>query len=189
MSEYLSSHSDIVALMVFEHQMHGMNLLTRIGWEARIGAYQHQHQLGPAKPGDSNPAGPIPLAEAASEVADYLLFVDEAPLGSSITGSTTFADQFAARGPRDRTGRSLRQFELTRRLFRYSCSYLIYSEQFDRLPQTAKDAIFERLWLILSGQEHDARYRHFSFQDRTAVVEILRETKNDLPGYFGKVSR
>ena len=33
---YLSPHSDIVALLVFDHQMRMMNLLTRLGWEARI---------------------------------------------------------------------------------------------------------------------------------------------------------
>src|SRR5215813_1028626 len=33
---YPSAHSDIVALMVFAHQGHMTNLITRTGWEARL---------------------------------------------------------------------------------------------------------------------------------------------------------
>ena len=32
---YLTEHSDIVALMVAEHQIHVQNVMTRASWEAR----------------------------------------------------------------------------------------------------------------------------------------------------------
>ena len=38
-SGYLSPHSDVVALLVFDHQLRMMNLLTRIGWQARTLAH------------------------------------------------------------------------------------------------------------------------------------------------------
>jgi hypothetical protein len=186
MTGYLSSHSDIAALMVFEHQMHGMNLLSRIGWEARVAAYQdeqHQESASPVEPPT------IPVREAAREVVDYLLFVEEAPLTGAVQGSTTFAEGFAAQGPRDHQGRSLRQLDLNRRLFRYPCSFLVYTEQFERLPPRAKDAIFQRMWQILSGQERDRRYSRLTFEDRKAIVEILRDTRKDLPPYFRFVTR
>jgi hypothetical protein len=185
MTGYLSPHSDIAALMVFDHQMHGMNLLTRIAWEARVAAYRQEHH----EPRLTSADAPIPLRDAAREVVDYLLFVDEAPLASPIAGSTAFAEGFAARGPRDRQGRSLRQFDLKQRLFRYRCSYLVYTDLFEHLPRAARDAIFERMWQILSGQERDQRYRRLTLEDRKAVVEILRDTLENIPTYFRTVSQ
>jgi hypothetical protein len=45
------------------------------------------------------------------------------------------------------------------------------------------------MWQILSGQERDPRYSRLTFEDRKAVVEILRETRKDLPVYVGFVTR
>jgi len=101
--------------------------------------------------------------------------VDEAPLASPIHGSSGFAEKFAALPPRDSTGRSLRQFDLQHRLMRYPCSYMIYSPAFDALPADLKDAVYHRMWQILSGKNPT---------DRRAVAEILRETKPGLPEYF-----
>lgn len=167
---YISVHSDIVALMVFEHQMQMMNLLTRINWEARVS--------------DKDKDAAVPLPEGARQVVDYLLFVDEAGIKDKITGSTSFAAEFAEQGPKDKKGRSLRQFDLSRRLMRYPCSYMIYSKQFDGLPNVAKDAVYRRMWGILSGQIRDKKYSSLSLADRSAIVEILRDTKPDLPVYF-----
>jgi hypothetical protein len=125
-----------------------------------------------------------PLERAAAELVDYMLFVDESPLPGPITGPTTFASTFSARGPRDQQGRSLRELDLGKRLLKYPCSYLIYSEPFDSLPATAKSAVYQRLWDVLSGKDADQRYAVLSSADRTAIVEILRDTKKDLPTYW-----
>ena len=82
-----------------------------------------------------------------------------------------------------------RQFDLTQRLFRYRCSYLVYTDLFEHLPRAARDAIFERMWQILSGQERDQRYKRLTLEDRKAVVEILRDTMESIPAYFRTVSR
>jgi hypothetical protein len=169
---YLSPHSDIAALLVFEHQMHMTNLLTRIGWDARLLLGTHR----------ADAAGI--LDRSARELVDYLLFVDETPLPAAVTGTSGFAAQFAAAGPADRRGRSLRQLDLQTRLLRYPCSYLIYSTAFEALPAAARDAIYQRIWRILSGQDTAPRYARLSPDDRRAIVEILRDTKADLPGYF-----
>jgi len=183
---YLSKYSDIVALMVFEHQMRGMNLLGRIGWEARVAEYQAQPSTAPAfnLPKGVADEVPIPLDAAARELVDYFLFVDEAPLADRVQGSSGFAERFAAQGPRDRRGRSLRELDLKTRLLRYPCSYLIYSDAFEALPPPAKRAIYERMRHVLSGGETDPRYRRLSQADRRAIIEILRDTKKDLPSYF-----
>jgi len=169
-SGYLSPHSDVVALLVFDHQMRMMNLLTRIGWEARV--LMHD--------GRSAEAAAAALRDAAAEVVDYMLFVDEAPL-KGVRGTSGFAESFSARGPRDSKGRSLRDLDLERRLMRYPCSYLIYSAAFDELPAAAKQAIYARMSQVLSGQERAAKYARLTPADRQSIVEILRETKKDLP--------
>ena len=182
---YLSTHSDIVALAVFEHQMHLMNLLTRIGWEARVADYaKGLASAPPDQRSDVQADLPIPLDDAARELVDYMLFVDEAPLPAPIKGSSGFAERFEARGPRDRRGRSLRALDLKTRLVRYRCSYMIYTEAFDRLPESARSAVYRRLWQVLSGDQKGARYSRLSVDDRQAIVEILRDTKKDLPAYF-----
>jgi hypothetical protein len=105
-------------------------------------------------------------------------------LPASVAGSSGFAARFAGMGPKDSKGRSLRQLDLQRRLLKYPCSYMIYSEAFDALPSMAKDALYRRMWQILSGVERGAAYQRLSLSDRQAIVEILKETKTGLPSYF-----
>ena len=172
-SGYLTPYSDVAALMVFEHQMQMMNLLTRLGWETRAAA--HERRLETAH---------TSLDARATDVVDYMLFVDEAPIASRLAGTSGFAEAFSAAGPRDSKGRSLKQLDLTKRLLRYPCSYMIYSPLFERLPAAAKHAIYARLWAILSGAAQESKYRHLTAADRQAIIEILRETKADLPAVF-----
>jgi hypothetical protein len=184
-SGYLTEQSDIVALTVFEHQMHMMNLLTRMGWEARVIEYRRTVPAAKRKAeGDDASDKTASMEDAAKEVVDYALFTDEAPLPQPIHGATTFAERFSALGPKDRKGRSLRELDLTRRLMRYPCSYMIYSPQFEQLPAIAKNAIYSRLWTVLSGKDHDPKYASLTASDRAAIVDILRDTKPDLPKTF-----
>jgi hypothetical protein len=155
--------------MVFDHQMHMSNLITRIGWEAR-----------------ANPSAV--LLDSAREFVDYLLFVDETPLQGPLRGTSGFAERFAAQGPRDGKGRSLRDLDLRHRTFRYPCSYMIYSAAFEALPGEAKEAIYRRMWQILSGAEHSPKYARLTVADRRAIFEILSETKKDLPAFFHAIS-
>jgi hypothetical protein len=170
---YLSEHSDVVALLVFNHQIRMMNLLTRLGWEARTLAHDHRSEAAVLKG----------LQVTAREAVDYMLFVDEAKL-QGVQGASGFAKSFSARGPRDSKGRSLRDLDLKERLFTYPCSYMIYSEAFDRLPAAAKRAVYARLWDVLSGADHAPKYARLSQVDRDRIIEILRETKTDLPDSF-----
>jgi hypothetical protein len=156
--------------MVFEHQTRMTNLLTYLTWEARVAAADRT---------------PIPHLEAtARELVDYLLFVDETPLSGKIEGTSGFAEWFAAQGPRDAHGRSLRQFDLMTRLMRYPCSYMIYSPVFDALPPAAREAVYKRMWEVLSGSDGGRQYARLTLADRRAIVEILRDTKPGLPPYF-----
>ena len=172
-ASYPSADSDIVALLVFQHQGRMMNLLTRAAWDARLAASE----------GREDYAGG-PLHDAVRELVDYLLFVDEEPLTARVKGTTSFADHFAAQGPADSRGRSLRQLDLERRLQRYPCSYMIYSPAFHALPAGLRAAIYARMGEILSGRDGSPRYARLSAADRRAVIEILGETLPDLPADF-----
>ena len=176
---YPSEHSDVVALMVLEHQANMTNQITRVGWEARRVEFRE------SAPDDG---GLDLVTDAAVQLVDYMLFVDEPRLPTRVVGSSRFAEYFSAREPRDSRGRSLRELDLERRLFRYPCSYMIYTDAFDALPDLAKDAVYARLWSVLSGQEQDAVYVRLSRDDRQAIVEILRDTKPGLPSYFEDVA-
>ena len=173
-----TEHSDVVALMMLEHQATMTNLLTRAGWAARIAEYA---AAGPSAPRPR----PEALDEAIRELVDYMLFVDEAPLPAGTRGSSNFAAIFPARGPRDSKGRSLRDLDLQTRLFRYPCSYMVYSPAFDALPARAKTAAYDRMSAVLSGRIAGEPYGRLSPGDRRAIVEILKATKPGLPASFG----
>jgi hypothetical protein len=175
---YLTPYSDVAAVMVLEHQVGMTNLLIRAGYEARVA-------LSRMAENPRDRAAAERLIEAnAGEVADYMLFVDEAVLPGPFQSTSGFQERFAESGPRDRQGRSLRQLDLGKRLMRHPCSYLIYSRVFDGLPGPAKAAVYAQLWDILSGKERGAKYARLSEADRKAVIEILLETKTGLPSYF-----
>lgn len=160
---YPSVESDIASMLVFDHQARAINLLTRLNWEHRTGGNWQ------------------PLAR---ELAEYLLFAGEAPPPARITPRAGFADAFARWAPRDRHGRSCADLELEHRLLKYPCSYMIYTEAFDHLPAPARQLVYARMWEILSGSETSSATTHLSDVDRRAVVEILRDTKKDLPPVF-----
>jgi hypothetical protein len=156
-SQYLTPHSDIVALMVLAHQVEIHNL---------IALANAKTDAAPEETGE-------PLVKA-------LLFSGAAPLKEAIKGTSGFAADFADRGPKDSRGRSLRQFDLQTRLFRYPLSYMIYSTAFDQMAESVKEYVFRRLKEVLTGQDKSSAFAHLSTSDRQAMVEILRETKPEL---------
>ena len=178
---YVSRVSDIVALMTLEHQTRMTNLMLRAGWDARVAEYD---------PGSGGNTGdPAALARLDSDVeglVDYMLFVDEARLYDRIEGVSTFSRTFAERGPRDKQGRSLRDFDLEKRMFRYPLSYMIYSAAFDAMPDMIREHVYQRLYDVLAGKDQSAKFVRLSGADRANILEILRETKPGLPAYWQK---
>ncbi|WP_165225542.1 hypothetical protein [Aquisphaera insulae] len=178
---YLSGHSDIVAHLVLAHQTQMHNLITLTNFQTRLAL--HAHARSGARP-DAPLSSSLreQFEKPAEELVRYLLFADEVTLDAPVTGTTTFAREFASRGPRDAKGRSLREFDLDRRLFRYPCSYLIYSDAFDALPSLARDHVYRRLLDVLTGGPQAGRgFDRLSAADRRAILEILAATKSNLP--------
>jgi hypothetical protein len=172
--------------MVLEHQTRMQNLITRVGYETRM-AVASEKAINEALKVASNEVSESTIRRIngpADELAAYMLFSGETPLESRIQGTSSFSTDFARQGPHDRKGRSLRQFDLTRRMFKYPCSYMIYSEAFDGLPERARDRVYQRLWEVLTGRDQSPAFAHLSVSDRQAIHQILRETKRDLPEYW-----
>jgi hypothetical protein len=180
---YLSRHSDIVALLVLAHQAEAHNRITQANFATRQALhYQQSLNRELREPADHVwDSTKSRIASAGEALVEYLLFSGEAELKHRIAGTSGFSAEFARRGPRDRQGRSLRDFDLERRLFRYPCSYLIYSPSFQALPREAQQYVFERLWNILSGQDQTKQFSHLTPNDRRAILEILRDTIPALP--------
>ncbi len=173
-SRYLAPTSDVVALMTLEHQTRMTNLMTRIGWDVRIA--QHDGKL--------DDAGRERINGEIEDMVTYMLFADERQLYDPITGVSTFTKTFPERGPRDKKGRSLRDFDLQTRMFKYPLSYMIYSQAFDAMPAMVKDRVYQRLYDILTGKDTSPTYARLSPDTRRAVLEILRDTKPNLPAYY-----
>ena len=168
---------------MLEHQTRLHNLITRGGFEARVALYQEDEMNRILeRPADHlSESTERRIAHVAEELVRYLLFSGEAELEAPVRGTTSFAEEFAARGPRDRRGRSLRDFDLERRLFRYPLSYLIYSESFAALPGAVRDVVLGRLGEVLSGADRSEAFGHLTTEDRRTIREILVETLDDVP--------
>lgn len=168
--KYLRPGSDIVALMVMEHQAHMHNYLTRLNYEARLMTARYGHLRY--------------LTSQVDAFLRFLLFVEEVPLTEPVSGDPQFVTDFTAKAARDSKGRSLRDLDLKTRLFRYPCSFLIESEAFEQMPATMKELLLQRLHAILTGEDQSAQFAKLGAEDRKAILEILRETKPNLPEYW-----
>ncbi|MBN9522128.1 hypothetical protein J0H58_27020 [bacterium] len=187
-ANYLTPHSDIVALLVLEHQIECHNRIAR----AMIATRQARHYEAMLNKNLGEPAdkkwdsATRRIEGAGDQLVEYLLFSGEAKLDGPVAGTSDFAKEFAARGPVDKKGRSLREFDLRTRLFKYPCSYLVYSKAFAALPAGVKERTLRRMHAVLTGQDTSPPFAHLSAADRTAVLEILRDTLPDLPRYWAR---
>jgi hypothetical protein len=147
LKETLRPTSDIVALMTLEHQT---------GFIDRAAALN------------------VTGSDAAlDDLVSYMTYGDEVALPGPVAGNSGFAAEFAARGPRDSQGRSLRDFDLKTRLFRYPLSYMIYSAAFDALKPQIKAKLWRKLYDTLKTRPggNDA-------------IAIAAATRPGLPGYW-----
>jgi hypothetical protein len=163
---YLTPHSDLIALMVLEHQIDAINYMTRARFE---------FQLAEAGKGSEQRK-----TEAIGLLVRHLLFCGEVKLSNPLRGTSEFVSQFERRGPFDKHGRSLRQFDLNARLFRYPFSYMVYSKAFATLPTDIKRSVFRQVREVLTAEKAGDEFSHLSLSDKQAIREILQDT---LPGF------
>ena len=179
-SRYLTNSSDIVALLVLEHQTAMQNTITRAGMNCRrMLEYQKalQHEFKETSPEELAYDSVRSVFDGAvRELVDDLLFYDEAALPDGLQGSAGFQAAFQHKARRTANGRSLKEFSLRRHLFQNRCSYLIYSESFLALPPELTKRVYARLEKILTAREAEPRYTYLDREERGRIMEILRET-------------
>jgi hypothetical protein len=182
---YLSPHSDIVALMVLEHQTQMHNAIAAANYETRQALHQsyQMNELLDREPDHISESAQRRIASAAENVLEYLLMCDEFRLTDSVHGSSDFASEFRLRGKMDSKGRSLRELDLRTRLFRYPCSYLIHSPAFEALPDEVREPILTGLVSILTGENNSEKFNHLSPELRDDIRSILRATNPEYRKY------
>jgi len=180
---YLTPYSDIVALMVLEHQTAMHNAFTQANYAVKRALWDEKvlDEAFGDSPDTLRDSTIRRINNAAEPVVKCLLFSGEAKLTEPIKGVSGFAESFSAKGLRDDQNRSLRDFDLASRLFKYPCSYLIGSDAFDGLNEALKTRIYDRLHEILTGEDESKEFSHLTADDRAAILDILRATKRDLP--------
>lgn len=166
-------HSDLVALMVLEHQIRVHNLITKANYETRqaIAMDESMNKALGRAPDYRSESTQRRIQAAANGLADALLMQGESPLTDTVEGTSRFAEVFASKGPHDSHHRSLRQLDLQSRLFRYRLSYLIYTPEFQGLCKEVMQPVQSRLWETLSKPDYQAE------------LEILQST---MPGWLPK---
>jgi hypothetical protein len=167
-TKYLSPHSDLVAHLVLDHQVHAHNLITRVGMEYQLGLE----------------------SDARQRLVRYLLFLDEAPLTAPVKGTSGYQDWFARQGKGDSQGRSLKDFDLKTRLFQYRLSYLIYTAGFQKMPAGARLRILKDIYEFLNADnstlkaDWDVDPQNFPIAERQAILQIVAETLDKLPEFW-----
>lgn len=180
-SRHMTPYSDVVALMVLEHQAQVQNLITRVDY--KVHTVMSAAPSGAAAPGSWNEVGDADrkrLQMMMEPLVRALFMQDAVSLADPVIGSSGFAERFQKLGPADPRGRSLRQLDLSTRLFRYPLSYQIYSPQFAALPPFAIDYLYDRIAEVLSGRDTTGISASLAEADRAAIRDILRATKPDL---------
>ena len=187
LSKYLQPTSDIVALMVLEHQCRVHNLLTKAGMEYRRLSYLQKAIDPEADLTDPEGMTRRALVDSAEDILREMLFCDEFDLGDGVEGSEDFVEAFEGAGSASSSGQSLRKLRLFGRLFKTRCSYLIHSLAFRSLPDPVREQVLTRLWEILRGTEKD--FDHLGSGERRRIREIVSETVENLPACWKAADR
>jgi len=184
---YLRASSDIVALLVLDHQVSLHNAIIHANYKSRFVLNGLQPGTDAATASWAQLPAPLQLRLdlLLRPLVDALLMIHAAPLPDPVAGNTGYASWFQNRGIKDPRGRSLRQLDLTARVFRYPLSFLIYSEGFDALPLFVREHVYAQLARILRAPDPGIPYRSRSAADRTAAFDILLATKPEFARVVG----
>ena len=178
---YLTNKSDVVALLVLQHQVTVQDLITRANFEVRQALARAAN-----KPAALSAKTRSALHGYLDELAKAMMFGDAAPYTDRIRGNSGFDAWFQQQGIKDSAGRSLRDLDLKTRLLKYPLSYLVYSPSFNALPDYARDYVFGRFATVLQGRDHSETYAFMSVADRQDTLQILTATQPAFAKYLAK---
>lgn len=173
-AKYPVETSDVLAHLLHEHQAGFVNRVVEAGYRARTALFIAGGKLTPSQTAE--------LDEQARIIVRYLLFTEEVPLpGGGVEPDPAFKADFLRERRATAEGLSLKDLDLTTRLFKHRCSYMIYSAVFEGLPVEMKSRIHGRLQTVLQDANRDPDSAHLPVAERRAIRAILQATLKDLP--------
>lgn len=181
---YIRDDSDIVSLMVLEHQVTAHNAIIAASYVSRQAIYRNRMlaQFLDHEPDQFTETTQSVLDHQADDLLRALFFCGEFQLGGfGVEGGEAFQDAFQANSRRAANGKSLKDLQLLSRLFKYRCSYMIYSTTFTNLPKPFKDMVFEKLVNILESESPPDDFQHLGDREREQIHQILTETLDGFP--------
>ena len=175
---HLEPTSDIVALMLLEHQTQFHNHVAKASYDTRQALHRDQqmNKLFERAPDYRSDSTKRIIESAAQKLVEYAFFSEEFQLTSPITGNANFTQQFARNARRTKDGRSLKDLDLNQRLLKYPCSYLVYTESFNSLPNEILEMVKSKMLDVLSGKNQSDSFAHLSNRDKENIFQILTET-------------
>ncbi len=151
---YMAETSDIVAHLVFSHLTEGINLLTRVGLEARLNV----------------------RSDAEDRLVRYFVFADEPPLPVSIDRSqSAFAGRFEAVWDAGSGDAGLRALDLETRLLKYRLSWLVGHRSFRELPVECRTRLIDRFKVGLQSGQPEKLFGHLSKEERRDALKITQD--------------
>ena len=167
LAPYISPFSDIVALMVIEHQIEVQNEIARVNFQSRT--LLADNEINDIELNDE-------LLSIAEGLIDSLFMTGQPEFLARINGTSGFSENFMSRGKKDSQGRSFRELDLSKSLFKYPFSYLIYSDAYASLPKKVREIIAQRIKEVLSPEYSGDFYPHISPSSKIIIAEILDDT-------------
>lgn len=180
-SYYPRKTSDVAALTILEHQCFVQNLLVAAKMEYQRAMYLEglkDEQVNGIDQGKDQGRPSDKLVDRHVEkTVEAMLFYQEAPLkGDGLDGSPTFIKAFQRNAKKSSQGKSLKDLRLYNRIFKYRCSYMIYSATFRALPSPIKNKVLKRIHDVLTEVGGDEKFQYLKSRERKSIHEILTDT-------------
>ena len=165
--------SDVVSLLIFEHQVTVHNIILNAHLATQRLLYQNQSTDYISLPHNVRQI----LHHHRDQIVSALLFEDEFELvNDDFKGSDTFQQVFMKAAHPTKEGHSLRDLSLHERLFKYRCSFLIYSDPFTNLHPVLKKEVLKKLQDILLHPQKHPDFGYLTKSERQHILQILAET-------------
>jgi hypothetical protein len=159
--------SDLLPQLLHEHQVGFVNRAVSATYRTRVLLHENSGRVEAVR---------SELESLARGLVRYLLFADEVPLPpGGVPGAESFKADFLAYRRVASNGRSLRDLELSSRLMRYRCSYMIDSAAFAGLPQPLRRVVDLELERALDPTTMAQEYAYLPAEEKQAIRSILQE--------------
>jgi hypothetical protein len=183
---HLRPDSDVLAMLLHDHQISMHHWMMEAHYRVRQGLHDAKVKDTSRASLEAIESGEREDLEACVDrLMRYLLFADEAPMGEeSWKDGGDYRKVFLADRRQTVDGRSLKDLKLRERIFKYRCSYMIYSKAFAALPLSLREEVYHRLYKVLTNDADG--FEHLGQEEREGILSILTETLPEAAAYWSR---